>query len=1620
MLRRNPKLVNDTDPLLGSRGTRRVATNGGTGANVLLQSFTLLGVVAAVILGVLGTIAFSSTNPGGSFQNDMITTNTLKSDTVCTTELKHVENGEIPASHSFQTLEGASAIAPTAAPPPVAPPVPFPLDGATPQSLTATPLPIPGTPFTVSAGVGPSSLVDDNGNIFLQLGSFNVFAPSFSCSSDSVPIGDNEFGEAMFALVQSELPLGASGVLVTARLLVSSEETYDFGFATKNGATIVSLDGVGPSSSDPFIETSLSVSLFPGDTLGLRFVKDQLCWGGVDAIRLQILDLEYITFEPVPAPPIGRVMTFPADLTAYVGKDIKICALDDNEHQIVAPVAKGFDIQSQYPVITLKGDGCCANFAVTSSGRVTADVDSSSCAAYCQQGVSGCTSRINARSIAHKAFVLTQNAQLPPAESLISIEADTPTLLEIQCSSLSEYVGKEYTVVSATPHAHQISINGGPLCKANFQVGDPTQGRTLAPVLRFEAEVGAYVKFTIVKDELLIVTANQFVRRCNFRGECAGVDQLVNLFEGYWQSIERGAFYPATENTVGAGLIKIEATSVFTGNNALQMTLYNGPPTQYHEASLGKTTVYQATEFKISSSPPVGTLAVGNGGWIDPSDLTLLNFQQFAIGEVSDDLLEQTAFESYITPVTYYRRISALPVDRGTTNKVENNDIDGLHHPSILGTGLNRYFNGRGFRDRRFMFDYYVDSALYLFNGAAMNERPVKCEHIRGYEFGIDLRDKLMTTGTTHTSNIILVQKTASARLLTTIRTDVAPHVNHASVVTIAGFTGPWAVLNGDHRVSNNANTVPEYIPELVDFGPDPNSRSVHFEFEIDFDSSMLPANSTTGYGDFTGTPTAFVKHGPVTGGMEYKPFMDAVFEWEAETFVAGEHHFSQYYANTVGNDLNRICLFMHDTWDALQSDITDNTNGLHPRTLSYAQRKHSPSASYLHVGRFRSTSNNGLQGGSDVALACIMNSQLTSAGRPARQNDPVGTPYTATYDQVNTVQKLLNLDFNIPFENYVTNKRYLTYRLAGGPPGFDPLFSQFFSSLYYPPFDMSVGEYLEGNTVPWDELPPVNDNVWTSINLNQVNGPCQDPFEFAFPTPRCNETGDCLDGFCDSYYEYLRDTNPILWESMRLNTWFGRINTSFTNGVNIGYVRWDNTNQGDALAYFIDSALAPPGTGLGSNNPRSRVEAGISITSALYDYMFNELGCEHVIMDIRGNSGGNTQTVLNHAQFWGAERELFNVGRITPGDEGFLERTLLTDLFDGFDGLNKVNGVDNARARPELSAMFYPGLVPNVGDPWILDDWRAISGGELFVNAFEGDTTGNLGAGVNAHLVGDAYGGIWGCNSADGNPILQDTNSAVLFAADGVTPLSPITISHDAFCHTLVHPNAQKTPICKMVDFNYPESLPGLSGLAGNNPPPNDYEHLWWHEIGHVPNPRPRLSGDTRPQTPITADRSTWRDHWLEALVEKILGTYTPRRRDAKAKTPDARFTERVEHWRQHMEQRKRTSPSIQPFRNCTAEDIEHHGPMVRTVVGKALQSQRQLRADTQSEAMLGFSMEVTMPGTNETRTGSSIDLLPIAKASASVIFKAEYAKGAFCRDTETNKIRITTKCEQMPIILV
>lgn len=386
---------------------------------MIVKVLVILGVAAALVLGIFGAIAFTRVSPNGSFENESILTNklnstmsttdmlsaqqivtdnlssengtitnlesttivsetamidTIKTDIVCPNVLLHTQDAEIPSTHEMHHIQGPT-------PPPAAATVAEPLNSMPEGALTALPATASGG-LQVRGLYAPVSIVDRGSGVkWVQLGVpeptfyFDEFAPG------DTPPNNGETVNAFFDVDPAAFPAGMGSIVVDLQLDVSTETGFDFVYVYKNGEPVPGAKYSGwVSALQPFKSfTITNMEIAPYDRIEIRYVKDDIYIGGLDYVLVRPVNMRY-----VPAT-IPLKMNLEPDLVGYVGKRIRVCSMDGDVHNVTAaPNAWNYEGSSWDSIRFQKGAMCCIEFTALSSTK--ADVTSGispGCALVC-------------------------------------------------------------------------------------------------------------------------------------------------------------------------------------------------------------------------------------------------------------------------------------------------------------------------------------------------------------------------------------------------------------------------------------------------------------------------------------------------------------------------------------------------------------------------------------------------------------------------------------------------------------------------------------------------------------------------------------------------------------------------------------------------------------------------------------------------------------------------------------------------------------------------------------------------------------------------------------------------------------------------------------------------------------------------------------------------------------------------------------------------------------------------------------------------------------------------------------------------------------------------------------
>lgn len=721
------------------------------------------------------------------------------------------------------------------------------------------------------------------------------------------------------------------------------------------------------------------------------------------------------------------------------------------------------------------------------------------------------------------------------------------------------------------------------------------------------------------------------------------------------------------------------------------------------------------------------------------------------------------------------------------------------------------------------MFTAAVDRFLYVGNSHIVKD--LNSQTFIGVQEAYALRDRIIEEGVTYTRPVHKVFVTQSAEGWTTIRTDAYHYVMAASRVTISGCTGDWASMNGVHDVST-ATIRGDVNPEaaFTDWGPDPDARTMHNQFAIFFNSTGFPSDSF-GVGNLTGPCEMSVSYGPIKSDTQYRETISSVDYWIIETFKVAQHARTLIYydpATEVGEGPAKAYI-PYNTWDDLAAGLADGT----ALAINNRPTRANENNGYLYVGAAKRNFLDEVLNGDFFIL-------------------PLDSRIGGTIDLNNRFQVRPDFDYynpsgkywyNIARQNYLIDVKVPIFRCVG--PTTKPFFTNFAAGVIYNQ-EFTGCDFYEGDIVDYGTIPPAGDNFF-GFNVEPNDG--------FFTSPYATRGSLWLDAASEQYH-------------------IGIINTTYTNDRRIGYIRIEDTSYSPSV-WNQAGLFVPTGTPSG---PRDEREHFVQMFSAWTRHLIVDQDVEDIIIDIRDNGGGVLHCIT-------ALRELFGnstseqwsaspfAARAQVSPDGPAYPTSNWELENDFLKMQDNIGVIYSSWSREL----YPDAVFSNGDVIIITDTNAGSGGDLFPNAFLGENLDrDLGAGVTTKIIGDIDGRLSGASCAPQQiPTSRDSPSFVDQEGKPVSPLSNMRVD----CG-LVRIRGDGSLMHNRPSVLEIDCTPSLTGLAGNCPLPTDVETLVYPDLGLVTNTRPRLPGDTRPQTPVHADRFTWRDAWLEQAVEMALAS--------------------------------------------------------------------------------------------------------------------------------------------------
>jgi hypothetical protein len=257
--------------------------------------------------------------------------------------------------------------------------------------------------------------------------------------------------------------------------------------------------------------------------------------------------------------------------------------------------------------------------------------------------------------------------------------------------------------------------------------------------------------------------------------------------------------------------------------------------------------------------------------------------------------------------------------------------------------------------------------------------------------------------------------------------------------------------------------------------------------------------------------------------------------------------------------------------------------------------------------------------------------------------------------------------------------------------------------------------------------------------------------------------------------------------------------------------------------------------------------------------------------LDARSNNGGSAIVPVKIAEFFGdLDRVVFEDTWYSHTDGGGSEPLDLKTLLFATGRLQA--SIDAARVSPSTTASLYPLSVWQNAEFVFMTDTRAGSGGDVFPNCFLGDVsqTGNLGGGIQTHMLGSVDGRLTGYALSFDLPYSKDSPRVRDSLGNARTPFHTTSDGGSGVRRIDGTYFANRVPGLE-IDYS------GVHGLAGGNPLWADWDELVYKgekdfclnvvfsmsifktltftftkkDLGFVPNNRPVLGGWPGPQTP-------------------------------------------------------------------------------------------------------------------------------------------------------------------------
>ena len=318
---------------------------------------------------------------------------------------------------------------------------------------------------------------------------------------------------------------------------------------------------------------------------------------------------------------------------------------------------------------------------------------------------------------------------------------------------------------------------------------------------------------------------------------------------------------------------------------------------------------------------------------------------------------------------------------------------------------------------------------------------------------------------------------------------------------------------------------------------------------------------------------------------------------------------------------------------------------------------------------------------------------------------------------------------------------------------------------------------------------------------------------------------------------------------------YFSIVKPEFSDGKKIGYVHLGDTGQGDPILLDTDPRFGEEGS------PIQQIQGRIDIWAAMMRYFVTEEQVDDIIFDIRSNNGGKVLTAL--ASLIGGDRDSILAAN-TFNDNDQRPTVKLENLTQTYTGLpsdpKAIQGpIFMKSLLPSVVETIHPDAVFKNGKIIVLTSTSSQSGGDVFPQLFQGNgLDGNVGNGVQATVMGEIDGRLYGISNISRPMAMSETNSK--FRDTNRQLVSPFIVRGESIGTLFIGDvwTGDRNAVPYLTPYPHPFS--------------NNLEDTVYPDYGYVAPVIPPLPGDPRPPADQN-DPTTWKDSWLEQSLRFIRG---------------------------------------------------------------------------------------------------------------------------------------------------